>query len=87
MDYLESCSFCETLKQSIRDRIIHENKIQKEYSVALVEENYDLEGNFKCQLRFGGHDLRYCPVCGKRLNILLLSKQIEENLKLFRYKD
>ena len=47
MDYIKVCSFCETLKQSIRDRIIHEKNVKKEYSVALVEEIYDLEGNFK----------------------------------------
>lgn len=87
MDYLEACSFCDTLKQSIRDRIIHEKNVNKEYSVALVEEIYDLEGNFKCQLRFGGHDLKYCPQCGKKLNIWLMSKKIEDNIKLFRYKE
>lgn len=49
--------------------------IQNKYTATLVEEMYDLNGNFKGQTRYGNYKLNYCPECGKEIDIETIIKE------------
>lgn len=68
---LKPCHFCEAFSELISRNESYERDdkaFSHKYTVALVSEAY-YEGNFRGQASFFGHELRYCPSCGKALQV------------------
>lgn len=65
------CEFCDCLKLLIKD------SGNTKYSIALVQEHYDNDNNFRGQAKYGGYELHFCPECGEIINISTLRKKIK----------
>lgn len=68
---LKPCPFCEAFGMSKRldeQTEIVDNDFSHKYTAALVSETY-YKGNLRGQSKHCGYELRYCPSCGKSLQV------------------
>ena len=72
---MNTCIFCAELLKVIDDDAYY--KKTHEYTVALIARYY-YEGEVCGQLTYASKPLNFCPVCGKKLDLDQIKKEIQD---------
>lgn len=72
---MNDCTFCKELLKTIDDEEYYNNP--HEHTVALISRRY-FEGEVCGLLTHSSKPLNFCPVCGKKLNLEQITKEIRK---------